>query len=766
MSDRKPTVDLPEFVKNITASILGFFGLISTINSCFKLFIEKDSGPFVFIFLAAGFLLLEVIFYYYAYCWEPKSQNTISPLILQFAIKEKSQVKVARQRRIIRHFSATGLWLTPILVIAILGGWQYVESFPPKNITILVSDFDGPDPDNYRVAATIRRNLEKETARYPNIKVKSTEIIKEKGGSEKAHEEGKKQKATIVIWGWYWKTKDIMPISVHFELLNWPSFSYIPGNSLSLPSDLTNRKVQILPISQLEKSITIQTHLSKEMTYLTLLTLGISHSFSEEWEYAIEKFTRALEQMQNIENKISNFSKAQVLIFRGNARSAQGDLLGALTDADKAIQIEPNNASSYISRSLIRIRKHNEQGALADINTAIKLAPQSSQPYLNRGIIHGLYLQDSSGIKDVNKFIQLNPKEADGYSIRGSIRIGRGDFTGELSDLEKAIELNPKDYLTYSQRGSYRCQKGDIRGGIADLDKAIQLNLKSSNTYALRGSYRIQIGDKEEGMKDLNKAVQLNPKSAEAYVLRGNTHIQFGDKKRGNEDLDKAIFLTSQDIQRNPANALAYSVRGNAHFLLDQNKDVIADFSKILQLNRRDYLSFEMRGNAYLSLKNFKGAISDFNQAILLKPDSFQAYFGRGLSYHYQKNYRQALLNYDHALHLKTNFIEKISKIEILKNMGIISYEVGSKDEALRLFEIIREDKEGKNHLSSNFALAVSLSAKGQKQESFELAKSVLNSDKDYSSIDFLKKKQLWGNRFINDAQKFLSRSDIKVLIQ
>jgi tetratricopeptide (TPR) repeat protein len=124
-------------------------------------------------------------------------------------------------------------------------------------------------------------------------------------------------------------------------------------------------------------------------------------------------------------------------------------------------------------------------------------------------------------------------------------------------------------------------------------------------------------------------------------------------------------------------------------------------------------------------------------------------------------------LDYDYALHLKkTNFIEKISKIEILKNIGIINYEVGSKDEALKLFERIREDKEGRNHLSSNFALAVALSAKGQKQESFELAKSVLNSDKDYSSIDFLKKKQLWGNRFINDAQKFLSRSDIKALIQ
>ncbi|NJM77816.1 MAG: hypothetical protein HC852_21110, partial [Acaryochloridaceae cyanobacterium RU_4_10] len=334
MSDRKSTVDLPEFLKNITAPILGFMGLTSSVISFFKLFIEKDSGPSVIILLVIGFLFLEFVFYYYAYRWEPKSQNTISPLFLRpDLVKEKSQVKVERRRRIIRDFSATGFWLNPVLVIAILGGWQYVESLPPKDITILVAEFDGPNSRNDRLAATIRANLRKETIDYPNIKVKATEIIKEEEGSEKAREEGKKQKATIVIWGWYGKTDDF-PISAHFELLNWPKsssvssdsfissnlsimpdllskFAYVSSNSsgsenlLNLPVDLTNNQVLSLPISKLEKSFIVRTDLSKEMTYLTLLTLGISHTFSEEWEDAIERFTRSLEQMQHIENRFS-----------------------------------------------------------------------------------------------------------------------------------------------------------------------------------------------------------------------------------------------------------------------------------------------------------------------------------------------------------------------------------------------------------------------------------------------------------------------------
>jgi tetratricopeptide (TPR) repeat protein/nitrate reductase NapE component len=409
MSNRRPTVDLPEFIRNITAPIVGFMGLTSTINCFFKLFIEKDSSPFVFIVLIAGFLCLESILFHYAYRWEPKSQNTISPLILRFDLaKEKSKVKAEKRRKIIKKFSATGFWLNPVLVIAILGGWQYVESLPPKNITILVAEFDGPNSRNDRLAATIRANLRKETIGYSNIEIKATEVIKEEEGSEKAREEGKKQKATIVIWGWYGKTDDFL-ISAHFELLNWPRFSSVssdsfisrnlsswPGllpkladasinssgskNLLNLPADLTNNQVLYLPNYRLGKSFIIQIRkdLPKEMTYLTLLTLGVSHTFAEEWEDAIERFTRALKQIENVENRFSNLTnKAVALNFRANARSSQGNVRGALIDADEAISIEPNRASAYTTRSFARVRLHDEKGALADINSAIKLEPQA-----------------------------------------------------------------------------------------------------------------------------------------------------------------------------------------------------------------------------------------------------------------------------------------------------------------------------------------------------------------------------------------------------
>jgi tetratricopeptide (TPR) repeat protein len=395
MDHKKTTDRLKAFLKMPLVLIGGFISLVSTIYGFLKLFVEQDIRLLIYIILAVLIFIVFLICLYYAFFGKPEFQDTGSSIIsLPTNVLIKSQKKREKKQRIVRYFSFIGLILIPTLTIFGFKSWQYVQNLPSKDINILVADFDGPDSQKgYRVAAIIRDNLRKATTQYANIKVKALEKpITEQQGSEIAREEGKKQKATIVIWGWYGKTKDIVPISAHFELLNWPSFSHIPI-TLANPIDLTTKQVLVLPIAQLEKSIIIQTYLSNEMTNLTLLTLGISHSFTEDWEAAIEEFTNALSQMQNGKNRISTMTKAKVLTLLGNARSFQGNLTGALADANEAIRIEPNNASAYILRSFVRISQNNEQGALADIDTAIKLAPKASEIYLSRCIIRGLYFQ-------------------------------------------------------------------------------------------------------------------------------------------------------------------------------------------------------------------------------------------------------------------------------------------------------------------------------------------------------------------------------------
>ncbi len=77
----------------------------------------------------------------------------------------------------------------------------------------------------------------------------------------------KKEKATIVLLGWYGTTELAASLSVHFEVLRPPQ--YMPD-----PETKVKGQLQTMALAKL-KSFSFQTELSAEMSYLTLLTLGL-----------------------------------------------------------------------------------------------------------------------------------------------------------------------------------------------------------------------------------------------------------------------------------------------------------------------------------------------------------------------------------------------------------------------------------------------------------------------------------------------------------
>jgi tetratricopeptide (TPR) repeat protein len=151
----------------------------------------------------------------------------------------------------------------------------------------------------------------------------------------------------------------------------------------------------------------------------------------------------------------------------------------------------------------------------------------------------------------------------------------------------------------------------------------------------------------------------------------------------------------------------------------------------------------------------------DLDKFIFLKPYSFDSYYQRGLAYHQFKNHHRDLSDYTHSLKNFKDLSDARDRIEILKNIGLIIYELGSTDEALKRFKIAYREDNKDSEL--NFAVAVALYSKGERQKSYELAKDVLSSEKRYSNISFLKQK-LWGEEIIDDAKILLSMPEIQKL--
>ena len=94
---------------------------------------------------------------------------------------------------------------------------------------------------------------------------------------------------------------------------------------------------------------------------------------------------------------------------------------------------------SEIGRQAIDAKRWNE--ALNAYNKAIDLNPNDASAYNNRGLAYDNLNKDDLAIADYNKAIELNPKDADAYYNRGNAYGRLGNSTYANQDLKIAAKL-------------------------------------------------------------------------------------------------------------------------------------------------------------------------------------------------------------------------------------------------------------------------------------------------------------------------------------
>ena len=81
--------------------------------------------------------------------------------------------------------------------------------------------------------------------------------------------------------------------------------------------------------------------------------------------------------------------------------------------------------------------------AITDYNRAIELNPKEPDVYFSRGLAYFNKQSYTTAIADFDRVIELDPKEAMAYFKRGNALERTGNFERALSDYQKAVELDP-----------------------------------------------------------------------------------------------------------------------------------------------------------------------------------------------------------------------------------------------------------------------------------------------------------------------------------
>ncbi len=469
--------------------------------------LRDDIGKFTPIFVTIGLSSLWLgLFYIYA-----KKQS--EPNVLTGEVTKRPLFSPMA-----RGFSLSGTIVLPLCALAGFWGWRYYQSLPTNKTIILVADFEGPDPQSYRVTETIVEQLREATKKYPEVQVKALgEMITAHQGSERARQIGTEQKASIMLWGWYSKTKEKALVNAHFEILR----TLVGLGPVPEPSAL------ISDIGRLE-SFEIQTQLSHKTSALSLLTLGIFHKEKKDYDGAIEILNDALEK----------FSASQ-------------------EDSDAAL--------IYYYRGLAYYWKQNYDHAIADFNHSSKLKADLYESLLVRGYAYFFKWDWAHALESLNQATKLRPNDAALYFVRANVhdRIGNYDFS--LADYSRSIELGWNDWNSYLSRGRVYARINNYDLALRDFNKVIQLNPNEPSNFIERSRLYAIIGKSDLALADYRRALTLiKPNSA---AVMNNVAWDFATH---DEHLDEALKLSQRSLKLEPEESMYWDTLAEIYFRLDR----------------------------------------------------------------------------------------------------------------------------------------------------------------------------------------------------
>ncbi|MCA2945140.1 tetratricopeptide repeat protein, partial [Microcystis sp. M011S1] len=233
--------------------------------------------------------------------------------------------------------------------------------------------------------------------------------------------------------------------------------------------------------SILQQQSAVYRYLENYEQALTVINQAISlvpnnpNYYNEKWA-VLSELKRYDEGLAAINQAINLAPRAAWYYNRGNLYYYQQKYDLALSDYDKAIELNPNYAYAYYNRGNLYKNLQKYELALADYDKAIELNPNYAKAYYNRGVLYYDQKKYELALADWNKAIELNPNFTDAYYNRGNLYYNQQKYDLALSDYNKAIDINPNDAGAYLNRGGLYSYQQKYELALADFNKAIEIN--------------------------------------------------------------------------------------------------------------------------------------------------------------------------------------------------------------------------------------------------------------------------------------------------
>jgi tetratricopeptide (TPR) repeat protein len=200
----------------------------------------------------------------------------------------------------------------------------------------------------------------------------------------------------------------------------------------------------------------------------------------------------------------------------GGALREQGDLAGAKSQFEQALQIRPDYADTHHDLGTVLLQERDFANAEAHFNVALKSKPLDPMVWNALGMAKAHQGKIDEAVSLYRHALTLNPDYANAYSNLGATLLRQGKYDEAIETCQKALLLRPNHAETHAALAAALWNRNRADEAIFHNRRAIELNPNLIDARYNLGWALLQKADYGEAATQFEYVLRLDPQHEKA----------------------------------------------------------------------------------------------------------------------------------------------------------------------------------------------------------------------------------------------------------
>jgi tetratricopeptide (TPR) repeat protein len=271
-----------------------------------------------------------------------------------------------------------------------------------------------------------------------------------------------------------------------------------------------------------------------------------------------------------------------------------------------------NGSEDLLSLAKEQIKKGDLQAALVSYQKAIAVNPKDASLYCRLGDLYSQHFcQLQEALSSYQQALQIKPEFFWAMRGIGDILLQQGKLEEAIATYQKAIQIAPNNYEGYHNLASALEKKGELKKAKDNYEKSLTLKADNPWVFIKLGKISNKIKELDTSIYYYQQAIKFKPKDLELYNSIIDIQIE-------NKNFLAAARTYQELIQLNPPNKewLYLKLGGLYLYSLGKPEEATPWYSKFLEFHPDNFWANRDLGYAFDKQGLIDKAIDGYQKAI------------------------------------------------------------------------------------------------------------------------------------------------------